>query len=233
MGLLEKLYHVGLVARFVIDECHCCSTWGHDFRPSYRKLSIIKLQFPNAPILCCTATATTQVQLDVIHTLGAWGARPRVHPSLPSRLFDRPSCLLTSSTDRKFIVQLLTVHQTTGLEDFVIFRGRFNRPNIFYEVEHKGQNRSMEDAAKRIAQFVRHQNQLHEKESSRSSHGERELSSSSSSSSSVSASASTASVLRPSGIVYCLSRTDCESLADKLQSEGISCAPYHAGKQQQ
>jgi ATP-dependent DNA helicase Q1 len=71
LGVLEKLYHAGHLARFVVDECHCCSQWGHDFRPSFAQLSLLRVQFPKCPILCCTATATTDVQNDVIRILGA------------------------------------------------------------------------------------------------------------------------------------------------------------------
>ncbi len=72
LGLFEKLYSAKLLSRFVVDECHCCSQWGHQFRPDYQQLNIVKLQFPHCPVLCCTATATTDVQNDVIRILGGW-----------------------------------------------------------------------------------------------------------------------------------------------------------------
>lgn len=49
----------------MIDEVHCTSQWGHDFRPDYKILGILKRQFPNSPILGLTATATTRVIEDV------------------------------------------------------------------------------------------------------------------------------------------------------------------------
>lgn len=49
---------MGKIKRFVIDEAHCMSKWGRNFRPSYLKLSIIRKNFPNVPILAQTATAT-------------------------------------------------------------------------------------------------------------------------------------------------------------------------------
>uniref|UniRef100_A0A0E0K5Y9 ATP-dependent DNA helicase n=1 Tax=Oryza punctata TaxID=4537 RepID=A0A0E0K5Y9_ORYPU len=66
---LTKLYNRGLLGLVAIDEAHCISTWGHDFRPSYRKLSSLRNQFPDIPILALTATAVPKVQKDVISSL--------------------------------------------------------------------------------------------------------------------------------------------------------------------
>ncbi|KAF8730201.1 hypothetical protein HU200_017176 [Digitaria exilis] len=93
MAKLKKLYHKGLLGLVAIDEAHCISTWGHDFRPSYRKLSSLRKQFPDIPLLALTATAVPKVQKDVIASL----------------------CL----------------------QNPVILRASFNRPNIFYEVRYK------------------------------------------------------------------------------------------------
>jgi len=54
---------------FVIDEAHCVSEWGHEFRDDYRKLKDIRVNFPNTPITAFTATATPQVQADILKTL--------------------------------------------------------------------------------------------------------------------------------------------------------------------
>ena len=64
MSKLEKMYEVGRLSRIVIDEVHCASQWGHDFRPDYKILGILKRQFPDAPILGLTATATAKVLAD-------------------------------------------------------------------------------------------------------------------------------------------------------------------------
>ncbi len=58
------------VAAFAIDEAHCISEWGHEFRPDYRALSSLRAEFPEVPIAAFTATATAEVQTDVIRQLG-------------------------------------------------------------------------------------------------------------------------------------------------------------------
>lgn len=58
------------ISFFVIDEAHCISEWGHDFRPDYRTLSFLKQEFPHIPIATFTATATTKVANDIVQSLG-------------------------------------------------------------------------------------------------------------------------------------------------------------------
>ena len=69
MNLLNQLYSEKMLLRCVIDECHCVSQWGREFRPDYLNLKIIKKSFPNLPILAVTATAPNKIREDVIHQL--------------------------------------------------------------------------------------------------------------------------------------------------------------------
>ncbi|MDO8622336.1 MAG: DNA helicase RecQ, partial [bacterium] len=64
---LTRLPRVSLIA---VDEAHCISEWGHEFRPEYRKLAALRAQFPDVPIVAATATATEQVRTDIVQQLG-------------------------------------------------------------------------------------------------------------------------------------------------------------------
>lgn len=130
------------VALFAIDEAHCISQWGHDFRPEYRELSRVKKCFPHVPLIALTATADEQTRRDII-------------------------------------VQL-TIPQNN------VFVSSFNRANIRYFVEQK------QNTYEKIVAHIRRRS------------GE-------------------------SGIIYTLSRASAESLADRLQTDGFSALPYHAG----
>lgn len=66
---LEGLYNMNMIDRFVIDEAHCVSQWGHDFRKDYLNLKTLRETFPRAPILALTATAPERVRIDVISNL--------------------------------------------------------------------------------------------------------------------------------------------------------------------
>ncbi|KAJ7133631.1 P-loop containing nucleoside triphosphate hydrolase protein [Mycena epipterygia] len=68
--ILSKLYEQKELNRLVVDEAHCISEWGHDFRAEYRRLGIFRRKFDDIPIMALTATATASVQLDIIRSLG-------------------------------------------------------------------------------------------------------------------------------------------------------------------
>lgn len=75
---LQKCYENGRLARIVIDEAHCCSQQGHDFRPDYKKLAVIRNMYPDVPIMCLSATLTDFVLNDIREILGL---QPVVDPS--------------------------------------------------------------------------------------------------------------------------------------------------------
>jgi ATP-dependent DNA helicase RecQ len=68
-GFIEELAQLGL-ATLVVDEAHCISHWGHDFRPEYRRIGELRTLLPNVPIQAFTATATPQVRSDIVRQLG-------------------------------------------------------------------------------------------------------------------------------------------------------------------
>ena len=101
-GLLDLLARVG-VRRFAIDEAHCISQWGHDFRPEYRQLALLRERFPAASIHAFTATATPRVRDDIATQLGLRD------PTVLVGTFDRPNLVyrVVPRTDR--IPQVLEV----------------------------------------------------------------------------------------------------------------------------
>ena len=70
LSAFQGLYRRGKLARIVIDEAHCVSQWGHDFRPDYKNLGTVRQRFRGVPVIALTATATENVKVDVIHNLG-------------------------------------------------------------------------------------------------------------------------------------------------------------------
>ena len=140
-GVMSDLqrWNVNLLA---VDEAHCISEWGHDFRPEYRQIANLRQLFPSVPMMALTATATERVRKDIVTLLK----------------LREPVCYVAS----------------------------FNRPNLTYRVFAK--NKPYEQ----VLEFLRGRP-------------------------------------KESGIVYCQSRKSTESVAERLNEDGVKARPYHAG----
>jgi ATP-dependent DNA helicase RecQ len=105
-GLLGSLHERGLLSLFAIDEAHCVSQWGHDFRPEYRSLSLLHETFPDVPRIALTATADALTRQDMIERLKLEDAREFVSS------FDRPNIRYTIVEKTDATRQLLRFIET-------------------------------------------------------------------------------------------------------------------------
>ncbi len=107
------------VARFAIDEAHCISHWGHDFRPEYRQLATLRDRYPKASIQAFTATATPRVQEDIVRQLSL--RDPAIHVGT----FDRPNLVyrvLPRIARDQQIAEILSRHKDEGAIVYCISR---------------------------------------------------------------------------------------------------------------
>ena len=100
LGLMQRLYERGQLALFAIDEAHCVSQWGHDFRPEYRQLTLLHEQFAGVPRIALTATADAITREDIAERLELQQAQQFVSS------FDRPNIRYTIVEKRDPLAQL-------------------------------------------------------------------------------------------------------------------------------
>jgi len=101
LALLDSLYDRHQLSLFAIDEAHCVSQWGHDFRPEYRALTVLHERFAGVPRMALTATADALTQDDILERLQLQEARAFVSS------FDRPNIRYTIVEKREAVQQLL------------------------------------------------------------------------------------------------------------------------------
>ena len=101
LGLLDSLYQGGHLSLFAIDEAHCVSQWGHDFRPEYRALTVLHERYAGVPRIALTATADDLTRADIIERLQLEDAR------LFLSSFDRPNIRYRIEEKKDVTTQLL------------------------------------------------------------------------------------------------------------------------------
>lgn len=103
------------ISLFAIDEAHCISSWGHDFRKEYTQLGQLKQNFPNVPIIALTATADKLTRRDILHQL-------QLHnPKIFISSFDRPNLQLTVLPGRKRLEKIISFVKKRKKESGIIY----------------------------------------------------------------------------------------------------------------
>ncbi len=111
LGLLDGLYQRGQLSLFAIDEAHCVSQWGHDFRPEYRQLTVLHERYASVPRIALTATADALTRADIVERLQLQEARQFVSS------FDRPNIRYRIEEKKDATTQLLRFIEREHPED--------------------------------------------------------------------------------------------------------------------
>jgi ATP-dependent DNA helicase RecQ len=123
---IERLQQVS-VSIFAVDEAHCISQWGHSFRPEYRQLAFLKKTFPGSAVIALTATATREVEKDIVSQLGMQA------PYTVKASFDRPNLTLRIYRKKNGSEQILSFLEKHPNQSGIIYRSTRNGVDETYE----------------------------------------------------------------------------------------------------
>ncbi|MEM6966062.1 MAG: DNA helicase RecQ [Bacteroidota bacterium] len=126
--LTRSFYDIMLqlnISLFAIDEAHCISSWGHDFRPEYTKMKFLKKSFPHVPIMALTATADKLTRKDIIHQMGLQ------NPKVFVASFDRPNLSIEVRQGQRRIQQIVNyIKQRPNQSGIIYCLSRRNTENL-------------------------------------------------------------------------------------------------------
>lgn len=166
---LQLVHRQKELARIAIDEAHCISEWGHDFRKDFKRLSWFRETLPDVPIMCLTATANAKVRQDIMGILG-------IDPA--------------SDKTKSFLMSP-------------------QRQNLHLEIRY-----TKDEDDNRLSDFLRWIRAVHERRRQPDRRAELEQAGE--------------RIDSVPGIIYTISRDECETLSAALREEGIGARPFHA-----